>query len=67
MTTESAHRWASLEVCAEYLGTSQRTIRRMITAGDLTGYRIGVRLLRVDLNDVDRLMQSIERVPGGAE
>lgn len=37
----------------------------MIAAGDLTGYRIGSRLLRVDLNEVDAKLRAIPSAAGG--
>lgn len=52
-------RLASLAEAAEVLGVSVRTIRRMVSEGRLTGYRIGSRMLRVDLNDVDALPSAI--------
>lgn len=51
------HRLVSIAVAAEYLATSERTIRRYIADGDLTGYRIGPRLVRLDLNEIDRVLQ----------
>jgi len=38
---------------------SQKTIRRRIAEGSLTGYRMGPRILRVDLNELDALMRPI--------
>lgn len=52
-------RYATLIEAAEYVGCDQRTIRRYVAAGKLTGYRLGPRLIRVDLNEVDALMQPI--------
>lgn len=34
---------------------SPRTIRRMIDRGDLTAYRVGPKLLRIDLREADRV------------
>jgi excisionase family DNA binding protein len=58
-TTTQARRYASLDEAAEYLGCGARTIRRMIAAGEITGYRVGKRMLRVDLDDVDATMRPI--------
>lgn len=52
-------KYASLSTAAEYLGCSEKTIRRMIADGQITGYRLGPRLLRVDLTELDALMQPI--------
>lgn len=46
-------RWASLAEASEHLGVSQKTLRRMISSGTVTGYRVGPRLLRVDLRELD--------------
>lgn len=44
----------NLNIAADYLGVSQRTVRRLVVAGEITAYRLGVngRLLRVDLNEI---------------
>ncbi len=62
MSTKSnitAHRLASIAEAAQYAGCNARTIRRRIADGTLTGYRMGPRLVRVDLNDVDALLRPI--------
>lgn len=57
-------RLADLERAAEYAGCAARTIRRRIADGTLTGYRMGPRLIRVDLNELDAMLQPI---PAGGE
>ena len=52
-------RWASLEVAAEYIGVSPKTLRRRIADGEIRGYRIGSRLIRVDLAELDALASPI--------
>lgn len=52
-------RYVSLEVGAEYLDCSVRTVRRLIASGDLTGCRVGKRLIRVDLNEIDAMLRPI--------
>lgn len=49
----AGRRLASIDDAAAYLACSPKTIRRFISAGRLTGYRAGPRILRVDLNEVD--------------
>lgn len=34
---------------------SARTIRRMIDRGELTAYRVGPKLLRIDIREADRV------------
>lgn len=58
-------RYASVRDAAEYFGCSERTIRRSISAGTLTGYRIGKRLLRVDLNELDAALRPIPSAKAG--
>jgi excisionase family DNA binding protein len=57
--TPTRRRLASLATAAEHLGVCTRTVRRLISNGELTGYRIGPRAIRVDLNEVDELARPI--------
>ncbi|MBC2639665.1 MULTISPECIES: helix-turn-helix domain-containing protein [unclassified Rhodococcus (in: high G+C Gram-positive bacteria)] len=52
---------STIEDAARYLNVSTRTIRRMITDGKITGYRIGSRAIRVDL---DALFDAVARPMG---
>ena len=52
-------RLVNLAAAAAHAGCSTRTVRRYIAAGFLTGYRMGPRLIRVDLNELDALMRPI--------
>lgn len=52
-------RLAGLEDAANYSGVCTKTIRRRIASGDLTGYRFGPRLIRVDLNELDAMLEPI--------
>jgi excisionase family DNA binding protein len=57
-----SRRYISIAESAEYLKTSDRTVRRLIADGELTGYFIGRghRMLRVDLDEIDgKLMRPI--------
>jgi len=51
-------RLASLQQAAEYARVNPRTIRRRIEDGTFTGYRLGTRLIRVDLSEVDAYLRS---------
>lgn len=59
-----ARRLVSLSHAAEYAGVCDRTCRRWIAAGDLTGYRAGKRLIRVDLNELDAMLRPIPTAGG---
>lgn len=65
MPKNQARRLAKLAVAAEYLDTSEYTVRRLITAGTITGYRVGKRLLRVDLNELDAMLRPIPNAKSG--
>lgn len=54
-----SRRWASLAEAADYVHVSQKTLRRMIAAGSITGYRLNARLVRLDLNELDALLSPI--------
>lgn len=54
-----ARRLASLSSAAEYADVCERTLRRRIAAGDLTGYRFGPRVIRIDLNELDAALRPI--------
>ena len=52
-------RWLSQAEAAEYLGITDRTLRRMVARGELPAYRMGPRLTRFDLSDLDATMRPI--------
>ena len=37
----------------------ERTLRRMVSRGEITGYRLGKRVLFVDLNEVDAALRPV--------
>ena len=66
LATRSDRRYASLADAAKYAGgCNERTIRRLIASGQLTGYRLGSRIVRVDLDELDRLMRPDPTVKAG--
>jgi len=56
---QQPRRLGGLNIAADFLGVSTKTVRRMIASGELTGYRVGKRLIRVDLDEVDALARQI--------
>ena len=56
-TTTPAPLWGSLRTAADRLELNQRTIRRAIDAGELTGYKFGS-ALRVRLDELDAWAES---------
>jgi excisionase family DNA binding protein len=61
-SNKSQRRLSSIAVAAAEYDVSTRTIRRWIAGGRLRGYRVGPRLIKVDLSDVDAILRPI----GGA-
>jgi excisionase family DNA binding protein len=57
-------RLVGLAVAAEYADVSTRTLRRYISHGRLTGYRVGPRLIKVDLNELDAMARPIPTARG---
>jgi excisionase family DNA binding protein len=58
--------WITIGEAAEYLQISDRTVRRLVADGELTGYRMGRsrRVIRVDLNEIDeQLMRPLNAPP----
>jgi len=53
-----APRFASIDVAAAFLDVHPRTVRRMVAAGELRGYRI-TRLVKVDMRQVEQLAQPV--------
>ena len=51
--------WLSQAEAAEYLGITDRTLRRMVARGELPGYRLGPRLTRFDQSDLDAALRPI--------
>lgn len=51
--------WGTVKQAAERSGLHHMTIRRYIKDGTLPAQRIGVKLIRVDLNEVDALFTTI--------
>lgn len=58
-TSFSPRRLAALSVAAQYANCHPRTLRRRVADGSLTAYRMGPRLIRVDLNELDALLSPI--------
>lgn len=49
----------TLAQAADILACDPKTVRRYVADGRLTGYRIGPRNLRVDLNEVSSLIRPV--------
>lgn len=65
-TPSARRRFGSVADAAEFAGVNPKTIRRRIADGTLNGYRLGPRLIRVDLNELDALLRPIPTAGGAA-
>lgn len=52
-------RLESLSVAAEYANVNPRTLRRYIASGRLNAYRVGPRLLKIDLNELEAIFEPV--------
>ncbi len=59
---ESRRRFISQEAAAERWDVSVDTIRRLISRGNLTGYRLNNRIIRVAVEEVDACFRPIPTV-----
>lgn len=53
------------EAAAERWDVSVETIRRMIARGEITGYRLNNRIIRVSVEEVDACFRPIPTVKAG--
>jgi excisionase family DNA binding protein len=59
-----SRRLVGLSEAAANADVSVRTLRRYIAQGRLTGYRVGPRLVKIDLAELERLIRPIPTVKG---
>ena len=57
-----ARRLRGLTAAAEYLDVTPRTVRQYIADGKLVGYRLAGGHVRVDMNEVESLVEPIPTV-----
>ncbi|WP_255800945.1 helix-turn-helix domain-containing protein [Mycobacteroides abscessus] len=48
-------RLVSVAAAADHLDVCSRTVRRYVAAGRLTAYRIGPRLIKIDMAELEQL------------
>lgn len=58
--------FTTIEAEAERLAVNPRTLRRMIARGELTAYRFGDRMIRLDSHEVDAMLRPIPTGVGAA-
>jgi excisionase family DNA binding protein len=55
----------SIAAAADHYGVSRQTVRRWIASGKITAYRVGPRLIRVDLEEIEaRIIHTVPTVNG---
>jgi excisionase family DNA binding protein len=60
MTVELRHsRLMGIAEAAEYANVHPSTLRRRIADGQLPAYRVGPKLLKVDIDDVEALIRPV--------
>lgn len=59
LSRTSRRQYESVADAAARVGVSTKTVRRWIASGQLAGYRMGPRLLRVDPDEFDRMLTLI--------
>ncbi len=55
----ATRRLVSQAEAADYSSVTVKTIRRYVAAGRLTGYRLGDRLIRIDLDELEAMFSPI--------
>ena len=58
--------WGTIQEAADRYRVSPKTIRRMITRGQIEAQRFGPRLIRVNLTSLDQAGRSLQYVGGDA-
>lgn len=56
----------SIEQAAKHTGVSAKTIRRRIADGSLSARRMGPRLIRIEVDELEQLMRPIPTAGRGA-
>lgn len=60
--TPARREWLTLTEAADRTGLGTRTIRRYVATGQVTGWRVGTKAIRVRASDVDALFRPIPTV-----
>ena len=59
--SQTSRRQYESTAAAARVGVSSKTVCRWIASGQLAGYRIGTHLLRVDPEELDRMLTLVPR------
>lgn len=58
-TSAGSRKLINIHAAAEYADVHPMTVRRWISAGRVPAYRVGPRLVKVDLNELDAMLRPI--------
>ena len=64
---DNGKRLASINAAADYYKVHPRTIRRAIASGVITGWTVGEKLVRVDLNECDEKLLHVIPTAGSGD
>ncbi len=62
---KSEPRYIPIEQASVYLSVDKKTVRRMIARGELTGHRVGPKLIRIRTDELDAMLRPIPTAGGG--
>lgn len=65
-TARVPRRRAGIKATAEYAGVCEKTVRNWIASGRITGYRVGPKLIRCDLDELDATIRPVAVAGGDA-
>jgi excisionase family DNA binding protein len=54
------NRYITTYQAAEYLGVTDRTIRNMVTDGRLKAYKLGYKIYRLRLDEIEAAMKPVD-------
>lgn len=57
--------WVNPSEAAQHLGVAPRTLRRMVAEGRVPAYRLGPRMVRFKVADLDGALRPIPTAAGG--
>jgi len=60
----SPRRYLTLSEAAEWLALDEKTLRRWISQGRLTAYRVGPKLIRLDGGEIESMIRVVPTAGG---
>lgn len=66
LVSAQTKRYLAISEAATIFDVHHSTVRRWISQGRITGYRLGPRMLRVDLNEIESMLRPLATANRGA-